>query len=228
MGVTYRPRSWIPAFIMLSALKAEKKLLRKAMASKLRNIPSIPDQSAAVTKRVLALPCFTQAKSVSCYLSMPSGEVDTSSLAREILRTGKTLYVPKIDTAADGRMELLRIYNEPDLDSLPAGVWGIKEPDRLRDGEARTSAEDADAGIDLILVPGLAFDQSFSRLGHGKGYYDRFITKYTNNRKRPVLVALSLREQLLDDAIPTAEYDCKMDWIITPDEQLVQHQHGDA
>ncbi|KAJ7060998.1 hypothetical protein C8F01DRAFT_1291128 [Mycena amicta] len=202
------------------ALKAEKKLLRKAMTSKLRDISSIPEQSKAVTLRVLALPCFAKSKAIGCYLSMPSGEIDTSDLVREILRAGKTLYVPKIDKATEGRMELLRIYDEADLESLSSGVWGIKEPERSRDGQARMSAENA--GLDLILVPGLAFDRSFSRLGHGKGYYDRFITAYVaHNRPPPLLVGLALYEQLLDaQKIPTAAHDWKMDSIITDQEHV--------
>ncbi|KAJ7108711.1 hypothetical protein C8R44DRAFT_295863 [Mycena epipterygia] len=200
------------------ALKAEKKILRKAMSVKLRDLSSahIQDQSRTLTARVLALPSFIQSNSVSCYLSMPTGEVDTSSLVREILRSGKTLFVPKIDKETEGRMELLQIYDEDDLDSLPSGVWGIKEPDRMHNGRPRTSA--IDTGLDMILVPGLAFDRSLSRLGHGKGYYDRFITTYTNEHSRPppLLVGLALQEQLLDkNTVPTGGHDWKMDYIIT-------------
>ncbi|KAJ6478736.1 5-formyltetrahydrofolate cyclo-ligase [Mycena vitilis] len=206
------------------ALKAEKKILRKAMSTKLRDLSTahIQDQSRALTARVLSLPAFVQSTSVSCYLSMPSGEIDTSSLVREILRSGKTLFVPKRDTTIDGRMELLQIYDEDDLNSLPSGVWGIKEPDRLHNGRPRASA--SDTGLDMILAPGLAFDRSNSRLGHGKGYYDRFITGYAqSNRPSPLLVGLALREQLLDSSIvPIAEHDWKMNWIIT-DQESIQH-----
>ncbi|KAJ6582895.1 hypothetical protein DFH09DRAFT_911895 [Mycena vulgaris] len=216
------------------ALKAEKKILRKAVAAKLRDLTSdhIQAQSRGVTARVLALPSFIQSKSVGCYLSMPSGEVDTSSVAREILRSGKTLFVPKIDTATEGRMELLQIYDEDDLNSLPSGVWGIKEPNRLRDELPRTTI---DVSLDMILVPGLAFDRSLSRLGHGKGYYDRFITAYAKSSRPPPLlglpisfqhwlmnsyaiftVGLALREQLLDsNAVPIGGHDWEMDYIIT-------------
>ncbi|KAJ7461716.1 5-formyltetrahydrofolate cyclo-ligase [Mycena galericulata] len=224
------------------ALKAEKKILRKAMFLKLRDLSPayIQDQSKALTARVLALPSFMQSTAVSCYLSMPTGEIDTFSLVREILRSGKTLFVPKIDTTSEGRMEFFQIYDEEDLDSLPAGVWGIKEPDRLRNGRPRASGmcwpfqESAiishifssanDVGLDMILVPGLAFDRSLSRLGHGKGYYDRFITVYAaDTRPPPLLVGLALREQLLDaNAVPTGAHDWKMDHIVTGEEVLLR------
>ncbi|KAF7316119.1 5-formyltetrahydrofolate cyclo-ligase [Mycena indigotica] len=224
---------------MALALKAEKKLLRKAMASKLKNLVSVSEQSKAVTERILRHPYFARCASIGCYLSMPSGEIDTDLLVRSILRSGssvllrvmfiltllansgKTLYVPNIDKTIEGRMELLRVYDEADLDSLPSGVWGIREPGQLRNGQPRASAEDT--GLDLILVPGLAFDRSFSRLGHGKGYYDRFITTYSTNRPTPLLMGLALQEQLLDaGTIPTASHDWKMDSIVVDGEEIEQ------
>nr|GAT59269.1 predicted protein [Mycena chlorophos] len=206
---------------MSTAMNVEKKVLRKAMETKIRDLTSISEQSLAVTSRVIGLPAFSQARTIGCYLSMPAGEIDTSSLAREILRSGKALFVPKIDKSSDRRMDLLRIYDETDLESLPSGVWGIREPELLRDGQPRTSA--SDVGLDMMLVPGLAFDRSFSRLGHGKGYYDTFIAAYVStNRPPPLLAALALREQFLDaDAIPIDAHDWKMDWVITADGTVV-------
>ncbi|KAJ7269643.1 hypothetical protein C8J57DRAFT_1066677 [Mycena rebaudengoi] len=220
------------------ALKAEKKILRKVMNSKLRSLSSsnIQDQSRVITATVLALPSFIRSKSVSCYLSMPSGEVDTSSLVREILRRGKTLFVPKIDTATDGRMEFLQVYDEEDLNSLPSGVWGIKEPNHTWNGHPRASA--IEAGLDMVLLPGLAFDRSFSRLGHGKGYYDKFVSAYCEARRSPPLLGspifiprtevdcglqlqLSLKEQLLDSkAVPVGDHDWKMACIVTEEGEL--------
>jgi 5-formyltetrahydrofolate cyclo-ligase len=97
--------------------------------------------------------------------------------------------------------------------------------------------------IETDVLQGVAFDRSLSRLGHGKGYYDRFISSYVaSGRARPLLgvssgcaflvcpsilksiilfptVALALREQVLDAGhVPMGEHDWKMDMIITPDE----------
>jgi 5-formyltetrahydrofolate cyclo-ligase len=93
--------------------------------------------------------------------------------------------------------------------------------------------------LDLILLPGVSFDSQLKRLGHGKGYYDRFISEAVSHalrhdRPRPMLgaqlatdmcpaserrtVALALREQIAaPETIPVEEHDWKVDLLVTPD-----------
>ncbi|KAG2154180.1 uncharacterized protein EDB93DRAFT_186713 [Suillus bovinus] len=200
-----------------------KRALRKAITTTLRELSQsdIQSQSQAITEKVLSLSAFQQCKTVSCYLSMPAAEVQTTSLILNILGDlGKTLFVPSI-TSKDGSMDFVRVYTEEDYRSLPSGLWGIPEPTPEWSGKKRQSVFDADCdNLDLILVPGVAFDPSLSRLGHGKGYYDRFITSYSSSteRSRPLLVALALEQQLLEHGqVPMFDHDWKMDMIITPD-----------
>jgi 5-formyltetrahydrofolate cyclo-ligase len=111
-----------------SSLKSSKKALRKAIGTALSALPAlaVETQSRDMTARVLSSAFFQECNTVSCYLSMP-GEADTSSVVSETLRAGKTLFVPKIDQT-EGRMVFLGVYDEDDLETLPSGVWGIKEP----------------------------------------------------------------------------------------------------
>jgi len=214
----------------VASLRAQKKAMRKAIAATVKALPllHLEEQSQAITAHVLSLPSFNQCRSISCYLSMPLGEVNTSSLVSEILHRGKTLFVPKIESK-DGHMEFLRVYGKDDLGSFPSGMWGIKEPELYWQGSRRQNVldEDCDA-LDMILLPGVAFDQSLSRLGHGKGYYDRLITSYSSRgRPRPLLVALALREQVLEGgAVPVDDHDWKMDFIVSPDGILAQEQRS--
>ncbi|KAA1473253.1 nagb/rpia/CoA transferase-like protein [Dentipellis sp. KUC8613] len=210
---------------MSAVLRSQKRALRKSIAEALRKITEsdIKEQSRRITERILAAPFFVKSNASSCYLSMPSGEVDTSPLAAAILHSGKALFVPKIDVNKDGHMDFLRIYNQDDLDNLPGGVWGIREPTYQWQDAARMNGTPP---LDLIFVPGVAFDASLNRLGHGKGYYDRFITAYTaaaaaRGYPRPLLVALALRQQIIPpDQIPMAEHDWKVDIIVSPDEVI--------
>ncbi|TFY77692.1 hypothetical protein EWM64_g6319 [Hericium alpestre] len=210
-------------------VRNQKRALRKYITETLRALPSadVQEQSRRITERILASPFFLKSRSVSCYLSMPTGEPDTAPLVSEILRTGKTLFVPKIDASKAGHMDLLRIYDEEDLQSLPAGTWGIKEPTYQWKDAARTNALDINSPpLEVIFVPGVAFDHSLSRLGYGMGYYDRFISAYfaaASGRgfPRPLLVALALREQIIKEGeIPTEKHDWKVDLIVSPDEVL--------
>ncbi|KAG1877070.1 hypothetical protein C8R48DRAFT_591235 [Suillus tomentosus] len=177
-------------------------------------------EAQAITEKVLSLPAFQQCKTVSCYLSMPAAEVQTTSLILNILGDlGKTLFVPSI-TSSDGYMDFVRVHTEEDYRSFPAGLWGIPEPTPEWSSKKRQSNCN---DLDLILVPGVVFDQSLSRLGHGKGYYDRFITSYSSStgRSKPLLVALALEQQLLEHGqVPMFDHDWKMDMIITPDKVI--------
>ncbi|EMD35330.1 hypothetical protein CERSUDRAFT_116130 [Gelatoporia subvermispora B] len=210
----------------MATVQSQKKALRKSMAVILRSLsPSdIQEQSQMITSRVLSSTFFRRSKNISCYLNMPTGEVDTSVLVSEILRAGKTLFVPRIDSAGDGRMDFLKVYEDADLRTFSSGLWGIREPELDYRGEKRSNVfDESTEQLDMILVPGVAFDRSLSRLGHGKGYYDRFINAYTSpgtggTRKKPLLVALALREQVLEAGqVPTAAHDWRMDVIVSSD-----------
>ncbi|KAK0192701.1 hypothetical protein F5146DRAFT_1041128 [Armillaria mellea] len=203
-------------------LRAEKRAMRNTLSFTLKNISpaTIEEQSKAVTDGVLALDAFRKSKTISCYLSMPTMELDTSTLVQEIVRSNKTLYVPKI--LPDGSMDFLEIHGADDIKSLPSGLWGIREPGPTWNGIPRRNALDAGCDkLDMVLVPGVAFDRTLSRLGHGKGYYDKYISEYeASGRPRPLLVALALQEQVVDSILPVDDHDQKMDMIVTPTEVI--------
>ena len=109
---------------------------------------------------------------------MPTGEINTLAIANDILASGKKLYVPFWNVSSSSQMDMVRIINKQDLESLPLDKWGIPSP-KEEYGHPPMRREKAldDAKLDLILVPGVAFDAACRRLGHGKGYYDRYITR---------------------------------------------------
>ncbi|THU84336.1 hypothetical protein K435DRAFT_687700, partial [Dendrothele bispora CBS 962.96] len=162
------------------------------------------------------------------YLNMLTGELDTLPIVKEILKSGaffkKPSLSPKLTSVWKGKMDFLQVYDQDDLQLLPAGIWGIREPGAEYNDVKRTN------GTSLRTdTYNLAFDRSMVKFGHGKGYYDRYITSY--NATGPAsfawyLLLLALREQLLDNATSTnglvlkGEYDWTMDIIITPDEVL--------
>ncbi|TFK93373.1 5-formyltetrahydrofolate cyclo-ligase [Polyporus arcularius HHB13444] len=211
---------------MATTLRSQKVALRKAMRGLLANLPKdeIQAQSHQITRTLLALPEFQQSKNVSCFLSMPAGEVDTAAVVSAIIASGKNLYVPKTTDKEHGIMDFFRIFGEDDLRALPRGLWGIREPEPEYMGTQRpTALSGSSEPLDLIVMPGVAFDRSLSRLGYGKGYYDRFLASYSamlqgRQELRPRLVAVALREQILEAGqVPVGETDWKVDVIVGPD-----------
>jgi 5-formyltetrahydrofolate cyclo-ligase len=180
-------------------------------------------QSAKVWERLFALPEYQQATSVGLFLSMPMHEIDTDIALIDSIHNNKTVYVPQVGKNFElAEMDLIKVIL-PDADSInnsifhhdwPRNKWGIPEPPK---NMPRGAASPGD--IDLLVVPGLAFDAQGGRLGQGKGYYDRFIARMRKDSKKPLLVAVGLEPQLVD-RIPVTELDFCMDILVLPNQTV--------
>ena len=142
-------------------------------------------------------PMLADAKTVVAYYSLPD-EVDTHRLIDDLLADGKTVYLPKV--ISDEEMVLCRYTG---AESLREGAYGIMEP-----VGAPIPAEEV---IDVVLVPGMAFDASCNRLGRGKGYYDRFLKTLAN--PRPHLIGVCFDFQKVE-VVPTTSCDVKVDVVV--------------
>ncbi|CAI7608171.1 unnamed protein product [Penicillium bialowiezense] len=200
------------------AFQAAKRDLRKRMRSVLSTLSagSINQQSSAATIKFLSLAEYQNAKSIAVYLSMPGGELSTTGIVRDALQSGKKVYIPYIYTKdTTSVMDMLALGSMTEFESLQPDKWGIPSLQATQiEGRANGLAQ----GLDLIVMPGMAFDRGFRRLGHGKGYYDHFLTQYSKQTsKMPFLVALSLQDQLLSEEIPVVEHDWLVDAIVVGD-----------
>ena len=135
---------------------------------------------------------FRSARSVGAYSAIGS-EVATNLILDEALRLGKRVALPK--TQSDG----IRFYEFSKTDELTDGRYGIKEP----------QASSQITHLDLIVVPGLAFDRNGHRLGYGKGYYDRYL-----RTAKAFTVGLGFSFQLVD-VLPTDDHDIKLGALAT-------------
>jgi len=109
-------------------------------------------------------------------------------------------------------MDMVLIKDAEDLASLPLTKWGIRQPGESDEREEALAGE----GIDLLIVPGLAFTSEGARLGRGGGYYDTWLRKARDVQRPFLAVALAFSQQVVED-IPMEDHDCKVDLIITPD-----------
>lgn len=179
---------------------------------------------------LLALPEYTAASRLSVFLSMPSREIDTSTVVEHALSSGKQLFVPHIHRpnpapvpapATASVMDMLSLSSIEDYRCLRPDSWGIPTIPPESIAARRNVLGDIDGPLDLIIMPGVAFDETFKRLGHGKGYYDYFLTRYRESllsgTRMPVLVAVALEEQLLaaGDTVPVDASDWLVDIIVT-------------
>ncbi len=126
-------------------------------------------------------------------------EFETHILNR-LLARGKKLILPKVQNKS------LKCFFVVDYDKdLERNRWGILEPNPKKCVEADT------AKISLILVPGLAFDQQFNRLGYGGGYYDRFLSCIS---KKIPKIGLGFKEQLSSKLLPRETNDFPLDRLL--------------
>jgi 5-formyltetrahydrofolate cyclo-ligase len=184
----------------LQTRKAE--IRRKAHDA--RNAQENKDElSRAICERFISLPQYVSAGTVMFYVDVRA-EVRTRQSLPSALEHGKRIIVPWCNS--EGQLELFHLES---MDELAIGMYKILEPrEDLRTLPAKQVAVDE---LDLVMVPGVAFDRSGARMGHGKGYYDKLLE---NARADTPLVALAFECQLFPE-IPTQDHDIFMDMIIT-------------
>ncbi|KAJ5888987.1 hypothetical protein N7495_009028 [Penicillium taxi] len=208
------------------ASQTAKRDLRKQLRLTLSNLSSssIAYQSGIATAKFLSLPEYQNAKSIAVYLSMPSGELSTSRIVEDAFKSGKKVYIPYIHMSDKvSIMDMLSLESITEFKSLQPDKWGIPslQPTQVVD-RRNCLTED---GLDLVVMPGMAFDRGFRRLGHGKGYYDHFLTRYSNqSRIMPFLVALALQEQIVSENIPVVAHDWIIDAIVVGDGQYMDRR----
>lgn len=136
-------------------------------------------------------------------------EPDTRYFLQNSVAQGDRVLIPKI-----GANTSLQLHEFNDEESLVPGIWGIPEP-RADSAIWPVSRWNE---IDLVLVPGLAFDTQGGRIGFGGGYYDRFIAKLdslNDGQSHTMLAALVLKEQLMASGIPMEDHDFRLDMLFT-------------
>lgn len=173
-----------------------KKQIRKEMIELRKNLPATQKHnfSQIINNKTEKLNLFQNASYILLYWSMPD-EVDTHDLANR-WKDKKNIILPVIT----GNELILRQYTG-EMRKYPDSRFNLFEP-----AGASTIAPGL---IDLVIVPGLAFDSENNRLGYGKGYYDRLLKKMQAYK-----IGICFNFQLLK-SIPYTENDIKMDLVIT-------------
>ncbi len=174
-----------------------KEILRQAMLRRAAALPALYKTSASAVMRaaLLGSEAYRAARCLFLYVSTEN-EPETREILRQALEEGKTVLVPRC--GKDGRMDAVRIEG---TDALRPGALGIPEPP----AEAPAAAE----APDLVLVPCVSAGKDGGRLGHGGGYYDRWLQSCPAPR-----ICLCF-ERLRSEGIPMEARDVRMDFLLT-------------
>ena len=181
-------------------LRAQMRQARRALSEQAQR-----EAAQAAAARILALDAYQNARVVMAYAAV-RGELALDAVLRDALAADKTLALPRCE--GEG---VMRAYRVARLSELKRGAYGILEP-----GAACLPV--APEEIDLMLVPGTAFDRRGGRLGQGGGYYDRYL-----GLTRAVCVGVC-HDFALTEAVPTETHDAHMDIVITPNHTIITRE----
>ncbi|KAF5291332.1 hypothetical protein FQA39_LY03483 [Lamprigera yunnana] len=192
----------------IQKIQTAKAALRKSMQKKLSTLSREEklNQTERVLKNLFSLPVFRKSERISVYLSTDD-EISTVPILKEIFDNNKTCFVPRYNKNV---MEMVKLESMKDWEALPVTKWNIKQPHL---SEIRENALES-GGLDLVIIPGVAFTVNGDRLGHGKGYYDSFLTSISKLQSlQPIKIALAFQEQVMKE-IPIENHDVKMDLVL--------------
>jgi len=185
----------------------EKNEIRKAMLQKRKALTKEETEAAGqmVAMRILSMGLYHLSKTVMLYMDYRN-EMPTDLLIQSVLAEGKTLVLPYTDENF-----IVHAYEIPggDPSYLQVSPLGILEPNRDLCPKADLSA------IDLVVIPGVAFDKQGNRIGFGKGCYDRFLPGL---RANVLKVGIAYDFQVQEETLPAEPTDFRMDYVITPSE----------
>lgn len=136
------------------------------------------------------------------YYKADAFEVDVGPLIQRLWRRGSQACAPRVDWTSKHMSAALVLDFNRDLILGKHGIW---QP-------APHCSDVPPEQIDVILVPGIAFDSTCARLGRGAGFYDRFLA---DPRVRAVKIGVAFDEQIVD-AVPMDRWDVRLDAVVTP------------
>jgi 5-formyltetrahydrofolate cyclo-ligase len=149
----------------------------------------VREKSHIITDRLISSEIYRRAGSIMVYVDFRN-EVSTGSLIAHCLEAGKKVSVPITDIGGKRLIPSLLLDYPGDLEP---GAWGILEP-------KKSLVRPVEPGeIDLVVVPGVAYDTGGNRLGYGGGFYDRFLPR---TGPGTIYLAPAFEMQVVDNVFP--------------------------
>jgi 5-formyltetrahydrofolate cyclo-ligase len=194
MSSQYNPSDNSPS--TKAALRAKMRKIRSQLCPHDREA-----QSLLIVERLQKLLEQLSPKKIGLYLATPF-EVNLDALIEWIDARSVEVFLPHLED------QQAPFHQFISWESLESGPLDLRHPPM--DSTALTAAS-----LDVIIVPGLAFDSSGNRLGHGGGWYDRIIALPRDQEKQRIIIGVCFAEQFLQ-SVPCEPFDVRMDIVVTP------------
>lgn len=192
---------------------AKRELRRRVRACRRQIAPAERSSlSQRICRHLLESDEWRSAASVMLYLPLPE-EVDIMPLVDAAYASGKTVLLPRIDDPASPAVHPVTATVDSIRDLVPDAL-GIQVPAIRADWPA-------DRAVDLVVVPGIAFDRSGNRMGMGKGCYDRWLSNADAGR---IFIACAFALQIVPE-VPAGPLDARIDALVTEDGFLFKKEH---
>lgn len=187
-------------------MKHKKSFIRKTSLERrlLLDEEELRLKSKQIAENLMNLEIFEKSGVIMCYMDFRN-EVQTCGIINRCQVLGKTVALPLVERCPGKQLEIAAYVIRDVKTDLEMGAYGILEPD------PNSSKRLDPAVIDMVIVPGVAFDAGKNRIGYGAGCYDRFLKKV---RGDCVKVGLAFEVQMVD-RIPAEDDDVQMDIVIT-------------
>ena len=186
---------------------------KNRLRSKLRTYRASVTDSLGISKRIatrlMSMPVVVEAEAVAFYVNV-GDEVQTELAIRKCLFDSKRVSVPVVQGND------LRLFEIRSLDELEPGTFRVPEPKFAV--QSREERHIDPKSLDLIIVPGLGFDDRGGRIGYGRGFYDRLLRSAPDT----FTVALAFECQILEK-VPMCENDMPVHCVITEDRLIDCH-----
>lgn len=183
----------------------DKKIIRNKMLKKRKELSNefVLQKSMNIYEKLQCLEVFQHSLVIMYYYSI-FNEVDTRYMIEKSLEGGKKVILPKIENISEDE-KMIVPYEIKNLDKdIIRGFYNIPEPDSTKCEQIELKK------IDLVIIPGVAFDKKNERLGYGGGFYDKFLKLL---RPDCTKIALAYDFQIINELI-SEDHDVKMDEII--------------
>jgi 5-formyltetrahydrofolate cyclo-ligase len=183
--------------------KGIKDSVRKKMLRKRDSIP--PEirraKNSLIQERLSDLNEFKNAQVKFIFASFRN-EVETIDMIKKTFLDGRQIVLPKVDR----KRHMLLLFRVKSLDELSPGCMGISEP-AVNTEERQVEIND----VDVVIIPGLAFDISGNRIGYGAGYYDILLA----GLKKDIPIIAPAFEEQVEDSLPSEAHDVKVHIVVT-------------